>query len=145
MYKIIQIWSKNYKKVSNQPILSASSDNFLQLGCQAAPLFARLPSSVPSCYVFHYDASPKTAWESRSFKFSQAKNWVQTFLFRLQMCWSRTCSHSCSVSNTLYNSLIQFLPHEKSLTQDIFSSEVFRTCLWYNFLKFWENKQIKNF
>ena len=42
MYKIIQIWSKNYKKVSNQPIISASSDNFWELGSQDPPLFARL-------------------------------------------------------------------------------------------------------
>merc|ERR1712208_177451 len=34
--------SKIVKKWSNQQIISASSDNFWQQGCQAAPLFPRL-------------------------------------------------------------------------------------------------------
>ena len=41
MSKIAQNWSEN-KKASNQSIISASSDNFLQLGSQDAQLFARL-------------------------------------------------------------------------------------------------------
>ena len=39
-------------KLSNQPIISASADNFWQLGCQAAPLFARLVDNHDSGNIF---------------------------------------------------------------------------------------------